>query len=205
MLSAQSYNMHHLPGLTALIGSTLPNFSAHSCNTSDHLVTDSFSANGLCGFLRRFPKNRSAGTYLDITGGKSGLVIDAGPDLRIGTKRATPRIVFEEYLDYGPSFVKRLDGQFLLIAWQEACQEIVLASDRYGLRPHYVLHTNAGLFIGTSAIELSKITRQSLKLDERAIFAMLSYSRLMPGSVTCFENFEALPPANTYSLVASEY
>ena len=187
--------MYHLPGLTALIGSSSPNFSAHSCNTSDHLITDTFSTTGLCGFLRRFPKNRSAGTYLDITGGKSGLVIDAGPDLRIETKRATPRIVFEAYSCSGPDFVKKLDGQFLLIAWQEARQEIILASDRYGLRPHYILHTNAGINIGTSASELSRITRQPLKLDERSIFAMLSYSRLMPGSVTCFESFEALPPA----------
>jgi asparagine synthase (glutamine-hydrolysing) len=186
--------MRYLPGLTISIGAPLPGFYDGLQRAGGHLATDCFEAGGLCGILRRFPQNRAAGLHLD-NDRKAGLAVDAGPDLRIGEERATPEKLLDGYLKWGPEFVKSLDGQFLLIAWDRAKGEVLLASDRYGLRPHYRRRLNGGVLIGASAQELARLEERPLKLDERSIFAMLSYSRVSPGGITWFEDFEALPPA----------
>ena len=186
--------MRHLPGLTVSIGAPPPGFSDGLERDGGHLATDSIQAGALCGILRRFPQNRAAGLCVDGNR-NAGLAIDAGPDLRIGDVRATPAKLLDAYLKQGPEFVKNLDGQFLLIAWGGMRRDILLASDRYGLRPHYRRRLNDGVLIGTSAQELSRLEGRPLKLDKRSIYAMLSYSRVSPGGITWFEDFEALPPA----------
>lgn len=183
-----------LPGLTATFGAVpYHNFSS-LLEDRNHLCTDRFQVNNLCGILRRFPTNPAAGVCTN-SHRNAGIAIDAGPDLRIGDDRATPTKLLEAYLKQGPEFVRSLDGQFLLIAWDESRQQTLLASDRYGLRPHYIQRLNDKILIGTSVQEMSRIEGRLLKLDERAIFTMLSYSRVSPGSITWFEGFEALQPA----------
>ena len=186
--------MRYLPGLTVSIGPPLHGFTGGLQHTNSHLATEVFSAAGVCGVLRSFRQNRVAGLYLDAHG-NTGLAIDAGPDLRIGRIRATPKILFDAYMERGPGFVEELDGQFLLIAWGGGEQEILLASDRYGLRPHYRRRLNDNILFGPSAMELSQLVGNSISIDERSIYTMLSYSRVTPGSVTWFEDFDALPPA----------
>jgi hypothetical protein len=188
--------MRYLPGLTVAIGSEATQAMTSVSSVlphQRHLIADDFAAAGLIGSLRRFPDNRAAGVFIDHER-TSGIAIDAGPDLIIDGVRATPKILLDAYLKRGASFVLGLDGQFVLIAWNQK-GDCLLATDRYGLRPHYRLRIGKGIVIGTSAQELSKKVNYPLKLDERAVYAALSYSRVVPGAITFFKDFEALAPA----------
>lgn len=185
--------MRHLPGLTVSIGSEANGFKHPESIEGGHLTADEFAAQGIFGILRRFPNNNAAGVFFDQEN-NVGIAIDAGPDLLIDGVRATPKVVLKAYLQRGPSFVLAMDGQFLLIVWTGR-RDYLLASDRYGLRPHYSLRFGNNIIIGTSAQEIAKLENLPLKLDERAIYAALSYSRVSPGTITWFKDFEALSPA----------
>jgi asparagine synthetase B (glutamine-hydrolysing) len=186
--------MRFLPGLTVSIGVSGPASPIPSGASSEHLSCDIFATNGMFGTLRRFPNNRAAGVSLDARS-RIGLAIDAGPDLLLDGMRATPKRVLDTYLERGKKVIDALDGQFLLVAWQEGTDEILLASDRYGLRPHYRCRREDKILFGPSAQEIAYLQDDSLRIDDTQVYAALSYSRVSPGSLTWFEGFEALPPA----------
>lgn len=185
--------MQQLPGLTLSIvtDGDLPDIGALALG---QLQEDRFSGRRLRGVLRRYPANAAAGVWHDPAG-KAGLAIDAGPDLALDDRPATPETVFEAVRQRGGSAVSALDGQFVLVYWDDRADTVLLASDRYGLRPHYRVETGGALLIGTAAEEMAGILGKPLRLNEMVVFSMLSFSRLSPGDMTYFEGYNALEPA----------
>ena len=46
-------------------------------------------------------------------------------------------VIINLYEEYGPEFVKKLNGQFSIAIWDKTKQELFLARDRVGIRPLY--------------------------------------------------------------------
>jgi asparagine synthase (glutamine-hydrolysing) len=105
------------------------------------------------------------------------------------------------YEDRGPHFAEALRGMFAVAIWDARKRSLVLARDRYGIKPLYYRSTNGSL---TFASELKAILRQpgvSREIDPDGLEAYLAFS-CIPAPLTIFREVRKLPAGNV--LVWSE-
>jgi asparagine synthase (glutamine-hydrolysing) len=91
------------------------------------------------------------------------------------------------YEEHGLEFADRLRGMFAVALWDAARRRLVLARDRYGIKPLYYRHaTNELLF----ASELRALPRGEIDLD--ALEAFLAFNSI-PAPLTIFRDVRKLP------------
>ncbi|MGN6168138.1 MAG: asparagine synthase (glutamine-hydrolyzing) [Solirubrobacteraceae bacterium] len=106
--------------------------------------------------------------------------------------RCDTEVLLHLYLRYGPEFVSRLRGMFALALWDRRDRRLMLARDRYGIKPLYYELTSGRL---TFASELKALLRQpsfSRELDIEALHSFLAFNSI-PGPLTIFKSARKLP------------
>jgi asparagine synthase (glutamine-hydrolysing) len=91
------------------------------------------------------------------------------------------------YEDLGPSFVDRLRGMFALALWDARSRRLVLARDRFGIKPLY--YRRAGGLL-SFASELKALPRGEVDLD--ALEAFLAFNAI-PAPLSIHRNTRKLP------------
>src|SRR6516225_8756401 len=71
--------------------------------------------------------------------------------------RCDTEVLLHSYLRYGPSFVERLRGMFALAMWDSRHRRLLLARDRFGIKPLFYAVHDGGL---SFASELKALLRQ---------------------------------------------
>jgi asparagine synthase (glutamine-hydrolysing) len=97
------------------------------------------------------------------------------------------------YEEHGDSFVERLRGMFAVALWDEREQRLLLARDRFGIKPLYYRHLDGDL---SFASELKAMLEQpgfSRAIDPRAVAAYLAFNSI-PAPLTIFSEARKLPP-----------
>jgi asparagine synthase (glutamine-hydrolysing) len=94
------------------------------------------------------------------------------------------------YEQHGAGFAERLRGMFAVALWDARQRRLVLARDRFGIKPLYYRADGAGLEF---ASELRALTRGEVDLD--ALEAFLSFNSV-PGPLTIFRGVRKLPPGH---------
>lgn len=101
----------------------------------------------------------------------------------------------EGYRRNGADFVKSLNGEFNILIWDEGKNQVVLLSDRYGLRPlQYGEAQNSFVFAPEGKSVAAGLDR-SLRLDHRMVLNWLSVGRALFEGRTFFDEIRALPAA----------
>jgi asparagine synthase (glutamine-hydrolysing) len=72
----------------------------------------------------------------------------AGAGHRFSTESDT-EVVLRAYLQWGDSFVERLNGMFALAIWDTRREELLLVRDRLGVKPLFYAPTRAGVLFGS--------------------------------------------------------
>ncbi len=90
----------------------------------------------------------------------------------------------------GPAFARRLRGMFAVALWDAARRRLVLARDRYGIKPLYYRSDGDGLEF---ASELRALPRGEIDLD--ALEAFLAFNSI-PAPLTIFREARKLPPGH---------
>ena len=102
-----------------------------------------------------------------------------------------------EYLENGIEFVKKLNGQFNLLVWDDRTRGVYLVNDRYGLRPlQYALGRNAALYFAPEGKAILAADGVSGRLNLNMIINQLSWGRIWIGDQTFFQDISMLPPAS---------
>ena len=96
----------------------------------------------------------------------------------------------------GPGYVRRLRGMFAVAVWDTRARRLVLARDRYGIKPLY--YRDAGDTL-EFASELRALPRGEIDLD--ALEAFLAFNSI-PAPYSIFRDTRKLPPGHV--LVWSE-
>jgi asparagine synthase (glutamine-hydrolysing) len=108
----------------------------------------------------------------------------AGHELRT---RCDTEALVHLYEDHGAGFAERLRGMFAVAIWDARRRRLVLARDRYGIKPLYYRHTAAELRF---ASEVRALPRGEIDLD--ALEAFLAFNSI-PAPYSIFRDVRKLP------------
>jgi asparagine synthase (glutamine-hydrolysing) len=117
------------------------------------------------------------------------------PELRRELERAGHRLrtrcdteaLVHLYEEHGPGFAERLRGMFAAAIWDARRRRLVLARDRYGIKPLYYRHVGGDLRF---ASELRALPRGEIDLD--ALEAFLAFNSI-PAPYSIFRDVRKLP------------
>ena len=94
------------------------------------------------------------------------------------------------YEQHGLGFAERLRGMFAIAIWDARERRLVLARDRYGIKPLYYRHVGGELAF---ASELRALPRGEIDLD--ALEAFLAFNSI-PGPYSIFQDVRKLQPGH---------
>ncbi|MGH2977771.1 MAG: asparagine synthase (glutamine-hydrolyzing), partial [Gaiellaceae bacterium] len=108
----------------------------------------------------------------------------AGHELRT---RCDTEAIVHLYEEHGLGFAERLRGMFAVAIWDDPRRRLVLARDRYGIKPLYYRHVGDELRF---ASELRALPRDEIDLD--ALEAFLAFNSV-PAPYSIFRDVRKLP------------
>ena len=102
------------------------------------------------------------------------------------------------YEEHGDGFLERLRGMFAIALWDAKAERLLLARDRFGIKPLYYGFAGGEL---SFASELKAMLEQpgfSREVDPRAVAAYLAFNSI-PAPLTIFAAARKLQPGHTLS------
>src|SRR6187551_436720 len=97
------------------------------------------------------------------------------------------------YEEHGDEFVERLRGMFALALWDGRQRRLLLARDRFGIKPLYYRVAGGGLSFASELKALLEQPGFSRQMDPRAVAAYLAFNSI-PAPLTIFAEARKLPP-----------
>ena len=99
-------------------------------------------------------------------------------------------VLVHAYEEWGTAFAERLRGMFAVAIWDGRERRLVLARDRYGIKPLYYRADGDGIEF---ASELRALPRGEVDVD--AVEAFLAFNSV-PGPYSIFRDIRKLPPGH---------
>jgi asparagine synthase (glutamine-hydrolysing) len=126
------------------------------------------------------------------------------PELRASLERSGARfrthcdteVLLHLYLRHGPGFVAELRGMFALALWDRRERRLLLARDRFGIKPLYYSDAGGRLTFGSELKALVRDPSFSRQVDREALHSYLAFNSI-PAPMTVFNAARKLPPGHT--------
>jgi asparagine synthase (glutamine-hydrolysing) len=99
------------------------------------------------------------------------------------------------YEERGPAFVEDLRGMFAIALWDRLEQRLVLARDRFGIKPLYYRIEDRLLSFASELKALLRQPEMSRDIDFDALEAYLAFNSI-PAPLTIFREARKLPPGH---------
>jgi asparagine synthase (glutamine-hydrolysing) len=97
------------------------------------------------------------------------------------------------YEEHGDRFVERLRGMFAVALWDGREQRLLLARDRFGIKPLYYRAVGGALCFASELKAMLELPGFSREIDPRAVAAYLAFNSI-PAPLTIFAEARKLPP-----------
>jgi len=110
---------------------------------------------------------------------------------RFRTDHSDTEVIVHAYEQWGLGFAEHLRGMFAVALWDGRERRLVLARDRFGIKPLYYRHVAGELAF---ASELDALPRGELDPDAIEAFLALNY---VPGPLSIFRDIRKLSPGHT--------
>jgi asparagine synthase (glutamine-hydrolysing) len=104
-------------------------------------------------------------------------------------------VLLRLYQEEGPGFVRRLNGIFALAIWDARSGTLLLARDRFGVKPLYLTQAAEGLVFGSEVKALLAFPGVGAEPELRDLGAAVTFLGA-PGSGTGFRGIERLEPSH---------
>ncbi len=98
------------------------------------------------------------------------------------------------YEERGARFAEELRGMFAVAVWDARRRRLVLARDRFGIKPLYYRVKNGKLAFASELKALLRLPDFSREIDLEAVEAFLAFS-FVPAPLSIFREARKLPPA----------
>ena len=113
--------------------------------------------------------------------------------------RCDTEVIVHLYEQHGDGFAERLRGMFAIAIWDGRSGRLVLARDRFGIKPLYYLETaDGGLAFASELKALMELPELDGALDMRALESLLAFNSI-PGPLTIFDGVRKLQPGHLLS------
>jgi asparagine synthase (glutamine-hydrolysing) len=100
------------------------------------------------------------------------------------------------YEEHGEGFVERLRGMFAIALWDAERSRLLLARDRFGIKPLYHRVGDGALAFASELKAMLELPGLSREIDPRALSAYLAFNSI-PAPLTIFAEARKLPPGCT--------
>lgn len=111
-------------------------------------------------------------------------------------------VVVHGYREWGEGVFARLEGMFALAIWDVQRQRLLLARDRFGKKPLYLLRKEGRLVFASTLNAIHAHEAGHLEVNQEAMECYLSHG-FIPHSHTIWQHVESLPPAH-YGVMEGE-
>lgn len=109
--------------------------------------------------------------------------------------RSDTETILHAYEEYGDKCVERLRGMFAFAIWNEKSRSLLLARDRFGIKPVFYAHVD-GAFVFASEIKaILKIPGFSSDMCMEALYSYFSLSYI-PAPLTIYTSIRKLAPGH---------
>ena len=109
--------------------------------------------------------------------------------------RSDTEVLVHLYEERGPAFVEELRGMFAIALWDRLEQRLVLARDRFGIKPLYYGISAGRLSFGSELKALLAMPGFPRDVDPDALEAYLAFNSI-PAPLTIFAAARKLPPGH---------
>ena len=99
------------------------------------------------------------------------------------------------YEDFGEDYVTHLRGMFAIAIWDLRQKRLLLARDRFGIKPLYYWQDGRDLYFGSELKCLLSIDRYERQLDLRSVSEFFTF-KYVPGPRTIYQGISELPPGH---------
>jgi asparagine synthase (glutamine-hydrolysing) len=107
--------------------------------------------------------------------------------------RSDTEVLVHLYEDHGLDFVSRLRGMFAIALWDDRKRRLVIARDRFGIKPLYYRLQDGSLAFASELKALLRLPDFSRTIDLDALDAFLAFG-FVPAPLTIFQQARKLPP-----------
>lgn len=112
-------------------------------------------------------------------------------------------VVVHAYEAWGTAAFARLRGMYAFGIWDSRSRELILARDRFGIKPLYYAQTGSRLAFGSEIQPLFTLLPALAKRADQSALKSLFVSGAIPTPMTAFENVFKLPAAH-FMVVSAE-
>jgi asparagine synthase (glutamine-hydrolysing) len=118
-----------------------------------------------------------------------------GQDFHTGTDT---EVVLAAYEHWGESFVEHLNGMFALALWDSRERRLLLARDRYGIKPLYLYQDQDTLLFASEIKGILPYLKTKPEVDLLALDEYFAFQNILSDR-TLFARVRILPPGKTLS------
>lgn len=104
-------------------------------------------------------------------------------------------VVLNAYCQWGSRCLNRLRGMFAFALWDGSCERLLLARDRFGKKPLFLLERPDGFAFASEIKALLALPGAARRFDSAALPLYLAY-RYVPTPRTFFDGVRKLPPGS---------
>jgi asparagine synthase (glutamine-hydrolysing) len=109
--------------------------------------------------------------------------------------RCDTEVLAHAYEEWGDDFVDRLRGMFALALWDRERQRLLLARDRFGIKPLFYAADGGRLAFASELTALTHAPGFSRELDPDAVEAFLAFNSI-PAPMSAYRAARKLPPGH---------
>jgi len=115
--------------------------------------------------------------------------------------RTDSEVVLYAWAAWGPKALDRLNGMFAFAIWDRRAQELVLARDRYGVKPLYYTETPGAFLFGSEVKAMLAHPDMRAELDPEALLEYMTFQNFFTDR-TLFKGVKLLPAGCWLTLTA---
>jgi len=108
-------------------------------------------------------------------------------------------VIAHSYEEYGDAFVEHLEGMFAIALWDSQKQRLLLARDRFGIKPLYVARIGNGIIFGSEIKTLLASGRVARDIDWNAVDQYFAYTWI-PAPLSIYRDISKFPTAHVATL-----
>ena len=111
-------------------------------------------------------------------------------------------VIVHLYEEYGPEFLEKLNGQFVIAIWDKNKKELFLARDRVGIRPLFYTTVNNSFVFGSEIKSFLEFPNFNPKISAKALSEYFTFWTSL-SSNTVFEDVFELPAGSYMTINAN--